>query len=235
MDEIKSFRYGLLGLLFVIATLALLGFSLFVHHRAADVGAGIGDANGTIVGTAIGSYNGITHGAEEGAKAGTQNGLSAEDTTADVKGTLEEIGKLQVLKAGVTLKNINSIGEAYKGLYVISGNAVFSVNLSEAEISFSLDGKHVYITIPEPILELYLDQNSTEKLAETQHFSLTVSAQDGLIAYLNSMTQTVDNVKKSLSNYDALMNTAKESARKQVILFAGTVCGDNQTVHVQFK
>lgn len=191
--------------------------------------------NGRLVGLAIGSAKGVTVGTQEGKKAGEEAGLSAEDTNVDIKGSMEAIGKLEVLVAGVSLKNINEIGDTYKGLYIINGDAVFSVNMSDAEISFSQDGKDVYITIPEPELEIYLDQNSTEKLAETQKFSMTVSAKDGLVAYLNSMTQTVEKVKETMVNYDSLFSDAKESSKKQVAQLATTICGDNYTVHVQFK
>ena len=172
---------------------------------------------------------------KEGKEAGEQAGLSAEDTMVDIKGSMEALGKLEVLVAGVSLKNINKIGDSYTGLYLINGDAVFSVDLAEAEISFSQDGKDVYITIPEPDLEVYLDQNSTQKLAESQKFSFTVSAKDGLVNYLNSMTQTVEKVKETMVNYDSLFADAKESAKKQVQQLAGTICGDNYVVHVQFK
>jgi hypothetical protein len=210
-------------------------FALYIHGRAAAIGAGVGEINGNIVGTAIGSYRGITEGVEKGTEAGENAGLSAEDTTADVKGTMESIGKLEVLAADVTLKNINKIGDTYEGLYMISGNAVFTVDLNNADISYSKDGSSVYIWIPSPEMELYLDQNSTEKLAEKQKFSLSVNAKDGLKAYLNSMTQTVDNVKDMMSNYESLMTAAKESAKTQVEQLATTLCGQSQHVQVEFK
>ena len=80
-----------------------------------------------------------------------------------------------------------------------------------------------------------LDQNSTQKLAETQNFDLSVNAEDGLNAYLNSMTQTVENVKETMSNYESLMKIAKESAKTQVEQLATTLCGESQIVHVEFK
>ena len=148
---------------------------------------------------------------------------------------MESIGKLEVLAADVTLKNINKIGNAYKGLYLINGDAVFTVDLNNAEISYSKEGTDVYIWIPSPEMELYLDQNSTKKLAETQKFDLSVNAEDGLNAYLNSMTQTVENVKETMSNYESLMKIAKESAKTQVEQLATTLCGESQIVHVEFK
>lgn len=234
MDKAKNLRYEFLGLLFTIFALALLGFSIFVHHRASSVGTALGDAKGTIVGIANGSYNGIIKGMQKGIDDAKEDELLNPDTTVDVSGTFKAIGKLEVLRAGVTLKNINVIGDTYKALRVISGNAIFSVDLSEADIRFSEDGKNVYIHIPTPTLELYLDQSSTEKLAETQKFSLTVKAQDGFKATLNSMTQTVDSVKDSLSNYDTLMDIAKQSAKKQVTMLASNICGKDQPPQVEF-
>ena len=140
-----------------------------------------------------------------------------------------------IMNAGVTLKNMNQIGEAYHALYIISADAVFSVDLQQADISYSKDNSDIYISVPKPELELFLDQNSTEKLAETQNFSWTVSAQDGVIAYLNSMTNIIEKVKDSMANYDTLMETAENSARKQVESLASAVCGENQHIHVHFK
>ena len=210
-------------------------FALYIHGRAAAIGSGVGEINGKIVGTAIGSVRGISEGVEKGSADGENAGLSAEDTTADVKGTMESIGKLEVLAADVTLKNINKIGNAYKGLYLINGDAVFTVDLNNAEISYSKEGTDVYIWIPSPEMELYLDQNSTQKLAETQKFDLSVNAEDGLNAYLNSMTQTVENVKETMTNYESLMEFAKESAKTQVEQLATTLCGETQSVHIEFK
>lgn len=235
MNKLKSIEQTTMLFLLVAVLLIATVFTGYVHHRAGEIGNAIGQTNGKIVGTAIGSACGVTVGAKEGKEAGKQKGLSAEDTTVDIKGSMEALGKLDVLVAGVSLKNINKIGDSYTGLYLINGDAVFSVDLAETEISFSQDGKDVYIIIPEPDLEVYLNQSSSRKLAESQKFSFTVSAKDGLVNYLNSMTQTVQKVKETIVNYDSLLADAKESAKKQVQQLAGTICGDNYVVHVQFK
>ncbi len=233
MKKFKNMKQTTMLFLLVTVLLIATVFTGYVHHRADEIGNAIGQTNGKIVGTAIGSARGVTVGAKEGKEAGERAGLSAEDTTVDIKGSMEALGKLEVLVAGVSLKNINKIGESYTGLYLINGDAVFSVDLAEA--SFSQDGKDVYITIPEPDLEVYLDQNSTQKLAELQKFSLTVSAKDGLVNYLNSMTQTAEKVKETIVNYDSLFADAKESAKKQVQQLVGTICEGNHVVHVQFE
>ena len=118
---------------------------------------------------------------------------------------------------------------------LINADAVFTVDLNDAEISYSQDNTHVYITIPEPELDVYLDQSSTKILAEKQNFSWTVNAEDGLRAYLNTMTETEEKVKKAMENYDLLMSSAKESAKNQVYQLATAICNDRFNIHVQFK
>ena len=230
---LKQYRYYLYGALALLVLVMIL--LLVMRSRAKTIGAGVGTASGTVVGAAIGSARSITEGVNQGIEDGEAAGLSAQDVSADMQVTMESVGKLEVLVAGVTLKNMNQIGEAYHALYIISADAVFSVDLQQADISYSKDNSDIYISVPKPELELFLDQNSTEKLAETQNFSWTVSAQDGVIAYLNSMTNIIEKVKDSMANYDTLMETAENSARKQVESLASAVCGENQHIHVHFK
>ena len=186
-------------------------------------------------GTAIGSAKGITEGTQKGREDGAQEGLKAEDTIAEIKGAMEDMGKLEVLVAGVTLKNINRIGTAYTGLFLINGDAVFTVDMAAAEINRSQDGAELSIKVPRPELNVYLDMDSTQKLAEVQKFSLTVDAQDGLTAYLNSMTQTVKKVKDTMANYDSLCLEAENSANAQIRQLVKRICGNDTLVQVQFK
>lgn len=235
MSRQKKFETTTLLFLVVAVLLVVTVFSGYIHHRSGKIGSTIGQANGKIVGTAIGSAKGLTMGAKKGKEDGENAGLSAEDTDADIKGSMEALGRLEVLVAGVSLKNINKIGDAYTGLYIINGDAVFSVDMEKAEISFSKDGKNAYIAIPEPELELYLDQNGTSKLAEEQNFSFDISAEDGLREYLNSMAKMKEKVKETMVNYDSLFQEAKDAAETQVRQLTETICGDKYAVHIKFK
>ena len=228
---------GSKSVIFVVLVLLVLAaaVSVYITLHAATIGEGVGEINGKIVGTAIGSARGITQGIESGAEDGKDKGLSAEDTIVDIKDTMESIGKLEILAADVTLKNINEIGKVYKSLYVISADAIFTVDLSNAEISCSNDGSDVYIRIPSPKMELDLDQSSTRKLAETKKFSLTVNAKDGLKEHLNSIAQIKENAEKSMANYESLMTVAKESAETQVKQLATALCAKSQHIRVEFK
>lgn len=235
MKKLKNMKQSTLLLLMVAILLVAAVFTGYTHHRAGDMGTAIGKKNGEIVGTAIGSAKGITEGTQKGREDGAQEGLKAEDTIAEIKGAMEDMGKLEVLVAGVTLKNINRIGTAYAGLFLINGDAVFTVDMAAAEINRSQDGAELSIKVPRPELNVYLDMDSTQKLAEVQKFSLTVDAQDGLTAYLNSMTQTVKKVKDTMANYDSLCLEAENSANAQIRQLVKRICGNDTLVQVQFK
>jgi len=223
-------------IIIVLVLLCLLGGLGYTRLHIEEIGGNVGTLNGNIVGMAIGSWKGITEGSEAGAAAGAEAGLSASDTEVDqdIAGSIESVGRLEVLAAGVRLQNLHAVGNTYKVLYVAKGDAVFSVNLAEADVSYSEDGKEVTIHIPEPTVELYLDENSTGKLAEMQKFSWSVGAKDGINAYLNSMVTVQEKVEETIDNYDSLMETAKEAAISQVTQLAGTVCGEDRQVHVEF-
>jgi hypothetical protein len=230
--KIVSIPKCLLTLLILVT--AFLGYTRLNIER---IGNQVGETKGQIVGTAVGSVNGIIEGRAAGKEAGEADGLSAEDTEVDIKGTIESIGKLEVLVARVKLKNTNKLGlgDEYENLTIFGADAVFTVDLSAAKISYGSNGQDVYISIGEPTLDLYVDLNSSETLFEVQKFSWTVTAEDGINARLNSMKKTVSNVKETMANYDTLMDMAKESAKEQVQLLTSTVCGNGVTVHVQFK
>lgn len=227
----NSFLLCVLAAIFFVMAIA----AVYFHARAKNVGTSVGEMTGGAVGVALGSADGVINGLQEGMEAGAAAGLSAEDTTADMKESLKEVGRLEVLAAGVTLRNLNEIGQEYTNLSVINGDAIFSVDMTQAEISFSQDGKEVYIVIPEPTMELYIDQSGTEILAEIQKPFFGVTAEDGLNAYLNSMAQTVDKVKETLANYDSLLAQAKDSALEQVRQMAETISGGRYTVHTQYR
>lgn len=217
------------------AAFVLMLIAIYAHGLVRNIGTTAGNVAGRLVGTAVGSADGLFNGWQKGEEAGAEAGLSAEDTQVDIQDSMKKIGSLEVLAAGVTLRNVNEIGEAYAGLSLINGDAVFSVDMTQVEISFSQDGKEAYLVLPEPTLALYLDQSGTKALAEIQKFSLSVTAEDGLNAYLNSMSQTANKAKEALANYDSLLAQARESAQRQVQQLAEMLCGDQYVVQVKFR
>lgn len=207
----------------------------YFHSRANDVGALAGQASGTLVGAAIGSADGLFNGTREGSEAGAAKGLSAEDTSAHIQESMKQLGNLEVLAAGVTLKNVNKVGETYAQLVLMNGDAIFSVDMTKAEIRFSQDGKEVTITIPEPVMELYLNEEKTQQLADIQKASLSVSAEDGLVGYLNSMAEIVQKAEEHIANYDSLVERAQGAAITQVQELVETIGGSAYAVQVQIR
>lgn len=207
----------------------------YFHSRANDVGALAGQVSGTLVGAAIGSADGLINGTREGIEAGAAKGLSAEDTSIYIQDSMKQLGNLEVLAASVTLKNVNKVGEAYAELILMNGNAIFSVDMTQAEIQFSRDGKEVAIAIPEPVMELNLNEEKTQQLAEIQKFSFSVSAEDGLVEYLNSMAEIVQKAEEHIANYDSLVERAQGAAITQVQELAETISGGQYVVQVQIR
>lgn len=218
------------GLLLVFTALAV-----FSRINAESLGSWFGRTSGQAVGNLTGSYRGVTEGIEEGAVAGTKDGLSAKDTTIDVKSGIQEIGKLEVLAAGVRVNVESRLGEAYKSLKIVDGDAVFTIDLQDTEIAMSQSGDEMFVVIPEPTCEVYLDINSTQDLAKIQKFNLTVGAEDGATAYLNTLGQIGSNINEVIEGYDSIFEEAKNTGREQVKQLAETLCFGKYDINVQYR
>ena len=112
--------------------------------------ASLGAVQGKIVGLAVGSYKAVTESVPSGYSDGKDQGLSAEDTKSTIAAYTRGIGKLEVLVAGVKLSNFHQVGDKYAALYLTKGNAVFTVDLSEATITFGQDSTDVVILLSNP-------------------------------------------------------------------------------------
>lgn len=230
------------AILSVVAVFALLLYSVaFLRKLETNLlqwCENTGESTGVAVGSAIGSYQGYilgrAEGKEEGEQAGKEAGLSASDTMTTLRETVTSGGNLEVLAAGVSLTNLNKIGEAYTGLYTAKGEAIFTVDLENAKIRANDDGSEIKILLPQPTLQVYLNQGSQQKLAETQNFSFTIKAQDGITAYLNTMSETMKNVEDTISNYDVLEQMSRDAAIQQVRQLAGVVAPQDSVITVDF-
>ena len=178
---------------------------------------------------------GMTAGRKDGAAAGKAAGLSAEDTEADIANEIRQVSNLEVLVASVKISDVHSIGSKidYMALYLLKGEVIFSVDLSEADIV--QQGGELIITIPEPTSQLIIDQSQIEKVAEYQKNYFSGSAEAGFDAYLNSMTKVQEASAETLDNYDSLIGAARESAIKQVKQLATSAGVSEKNVVVQFK
>lgn len=224
-----------LAIMSVVCALLVCVCAFFIQFRinAENIGSDIGNNLGTLTGKAVGSLEGMAIGSSEGWEAGKAEGLSAEDTTVKVADTIRETARLEVLVASVKLSDIHSVGDDYKALYMLKGNAVFSVDISNAVIDERADG--LYITIPQPEMEPIIDQSRIKKEAAYQKHYWAGSAEQGLDAYLSSMTKIVQRSESALSNYDSLVLAAKNSAVKQVAQLANSVATSRRNVYVSFQ
>ncbi len=225
----------LLSILFlIVVSVAVFGYIVPACSNVKAIGEGIGKQKGDLVGGVIGSYKGITEGLENGYNSGKTEGLSAKDTTADVKSRFVEVGNLEVLEAGVKLKNVNKLGDDYAALHISKGVAIYTVDLKQAKIR-DIDKNNLEIMLPGMDVEIYIDENETEKLAEYQKNPWKGNSQDGFEEYMNSRTEIDKSVKDAMENYDVLTENAKESARKQVSLIATAATGNKKNINVLFE
>ena len=231
----------------ISAILIIVSVFLIVQsNKVGEVGAEIGTDFGKAVGTAVGSMKGLTVGQLEGSKDGKELGLSAVDTKAVLEKKFLEVNKLEVLDVEFTAHNDHKITAdkkilwyvveedyvKYAALSITKGNAVYTVDLSQAEITVR-DDKGVDIWLPEP--EIQVREGGTEMLATYQANDYTGSADDGMDAALNSAKQEYEKKKAELMNDKELMESAKHSAMKCVTQIAENVrSSESGTVNVYF-
>lgn len=229
----KKLEIGLVLITIIVAAVLFAGV-VPAYRNAANFGSDIGSKTGTMVGNVVGSFNGITDGLTKGSQDGKTEGLSAKDTTTEIANNFSKVGNLEVLEAGVKLRDVNTIGEEYAALFLLKGVAVYSVSLSDAEIK-DTDADTVEILLPDIDVEIYIDETATEKLAEYQEHSWTGNAKDGFTEYMNSRKETDQSIKDKMENYDALIEAAESSAKKQVEIIAQAAIGNKKEIVVRFK
>ena len=220
--------------LMVVAIIGVFGYALPAYNNAKNLGISMGDKTGKIVGNVIGSFDGITTGLAKGSEDGKEEGLSAKDTKSEIENSFSDVGNLEVLEAGVKLKDVNTLGDDYAALFLLKGVAIYSVNLKEVEIN-DVDSSTIEVLLPDINVEIYIDESGTEKLAEYQKHSWSGSAKDGFVEYMNTREAADKSVKETMENYDAMIEAAENSAKKQVGIIAKAATGNKKDIVVKFK
>ena len=219
--------------LLVIAVILAACAGLF-SFQAENIGETVGAGTGKAAGLAVGSFNGVTDGLEKGAAAGKEAGLHSGDMTMELTQSIREVGNLQVLVANVEIPDYHEVGNKYAALYLFRGSAVFSVDLTQASFSRTPEGETI-ILLPEPKAVVNINDSETELLAEYQRTFFNGSADDGFQAYLDSLRLIDQIALEKVSNYEALMDMAKASAKKQVEMLSGNVCVNCGKITVLFR
>lgn len=215
-------------ILCVLALVLIIAFPVVCNR----LGTGVGGA----VGTAVGSFKAVTEDIPKGYAAGKAVGLSAEDTHAVIGNGVRRIGRLEVLAANTSLADFHKDGEKYAALYLVSADVVFSVDVTKARILFS-EQNDIDLILPEPEAAVYIDQNKTDLVAQWQKNFFSGSTEDGMTAYLNSMTKIQQATAESLDGYDALLEQAKKSAEKQIGFLMKSIAPDigPDRIHIHFE
>ena len=223
---------GILYIIFIVS-LCSLAYVGYLWLNAKNTGTTLGDAVGSGVGKTIGSLEAI-YDYKEAYEEGKLEGLNAEDTKVEVAEKIKEIEKLEVLVASAKFKDVHKVGDTYAALYLLKGDAVFTIDLSKSVIKDNESENTLYIDIPEPELDLIINHSSIEKVADYQKKWFNGSSEDGYDAYINSLTKISENAEECLANYDSLMEEAKESARTQVEEIVNSVSVERRNVAISF-
>lgn len=211
----------------IVTILVLILFFIPAYNISQSVGNAFGTSVGEAVGTAIGSYNGLTQDYWVGLNEGKGQGLSADDTeVTDITSIIQETEKLQVLVARVTLDVSHEVGDKYAAIYLLRGEAIFTVDLSGAQIDNDLN----IVMIPQPEVHLDFDESEVEKIAEWQTKFFDSSTKDGYTAYMNSIEQSKENATEFIANYDELIAQAQGAAKKQVQMLVMNMTGKSVSV-----
>ena len=226
--------YILAGVLLV----CVFAYSVNFRIHARDTGGMIGENTGKLVGRAVGSFDGLTEGRREGYKAGKEEGLSAKDTTAELAGKIQEAVKLEVLIASGTYSDVIIEGDNhidYAALLSQKYNAVFTVDLTTADIELKDDGLH--ILLDQPVVE-FITEGDIEKKNEFQRHGFIVkpgSADDGYNAANNSINEISEKAQERLQNDESMMATARSSAKTQLVQLVNAVSLTKPEVYVEFR
>ena len=156
-----------------------------------------------------------------------------KDTEVKIGNKIQAVGKLEVLSASVVLHDALGIGEEYKTLLAFYGAIIFTIDLNSADIQVEKDNIEVVIPLPEA--SLILDDKKSEQLRSYMKHNYSGSTEDGYTASKNSINQMSEKVEESVSNYDVLMDSAKESAIEQVSFLIQSASKGEVKIHVGFR
>ncbi len=88
---------------------------------------------------------------------------------------------------------------------------------------------------PKPQTDFTIDDDKTKQLATKMKYSWAGSTEDGYTEAINTFNQLGLKTEEALSNYGYLMDSAKESAKKQVEYLIQSATKDEVKISVEFK
>lgn len=229
---LKKIPVTTIPVILCVVMLCALVFLINYRINAESTGNMVGEGTGTLVGRAVGSLEGLTVGQIEGHQAGKEAGLSAQDTTAELTGKIQEVEKLQVLVASGTYSDILTVGNDYAALLSQQYNAVFTVDLGTAKIELREDGLH--ILLDQPSVE-FIPVGDIVKENEYQKNGFTGSTEDGYDALNNSANQMKQKATEKLAGDASMMAAARASAETQLIGLVNAVSLSKPEVIIEWR
>ena len=245
--KLKAAKVSLSALLIFLAVV-VVGFTALImiptYIETQNAAEKMGKGAGYAVGKAVGSFNGLLH-AKDATEDGEEDGTSAKDTKVFIEGLKSE-GRLEILVVNQKMGNFVKVGSngkvidedkvnpstknvSYAILTVTPSEAVFTVNLSTAEISES--GNKYLIALDAPEVEITKFTKDREVLDEYKNISLFSNAAEiGDKALTNAEIKTVIEAKRALTLDENLVNRAKKAAEKQVTLLVKALTDKECTV-----
>lgn len=235
MEKVKAFIQKR-GIPIICALCALLLiFMVYIRCNAQSTGEKIGQSAGIAAGRAVGSVEGLTAGQAEGYAAGKEAGLNAEDTEVEISGKIKEVQNLQVLVASGTYSDVLKIGTEYAALVSQKYNAVFTVDLSTADIRLDSGTKELQIEVDPPTVTFY-PEGDLQKIAEDGEWRpLSSDSEDGYDQVLAMDDKIEEEVTAKLS--ESMKEAAETAARTQIeqLAKAVSVSGTGLNVEVIFR
>lgn len=231
-NKTKANKKNTIGLsvLGILVVIIVIGITI--------VASSMGGTAGKYIGTILGGIKGIAE-YSENYEEGKAEGLSAKDTQVEIGNSIRNVANLEVMVASVKIDNYHTYGKEdstkYEALYLMNADAVFAVDLSYAETALDEENHSVHITLPQPNVEVYIDDSNKEKLYEYDAKFFDGSAKDGIIDYINSHSQLEEKTKNSIASDGNLMESARISAQTQIEELVKSINTDIKTVEIDWE
>lgn len=239
ISPLKTSFTAIIAVIFTLLLSSLLFLVLPAMKDAKDASRLVGETTGSAAGTAAGAFDALLD-LDDIAAETAEETINENNTVTEIATQISGAGKLEVLSAKVTARNVEVDGKVYASYSIVEGDAVFTVDLSKLnEGNVRETDKEITVTLPEPHVSLRFDYENKKKIAEYKNKNLLDTAlasnELGLTAHQNSIINTVEDARNEIANFDFLVEQARESASHQVEQLVKNVRGDSIKVNVKFQ
>lgn len=239
ISPLKISFTAIITIIFTILLSSLLFIILPAMKDATDASSLVGETTGKAAGTAAGAFDAFLD-LDEVKDTATEEALNENNTETEIVTQISSAGKLEVLSAKITARDVEVDGKVYASYSIVEGDAIFTVDLSKlSENNVRKTDNVITVVLPEPHVSLRLDYGKKEKIAEYKNNNIIdtalASEELGITAHQNSVINTVEDARNEIANFDFLVEQARESATHQVTQLVKNVHGDSVKVNIEFQ